>query len=113
MSEISNKHVEASRENGKLGGRPKSAATLLTQKIRDYVAQRLEKDAPELYDILMEKARKGDVAAIKELFDRGMGKATTVVTNEDGELISAVALKFIECGHNTRSTTTSETTDLV
>ena len=105
--------VNLHSEYGKLGGRPKSAATLLTQKIRDYVSERLEKDIPELYDILMEKARKGDVAAIKEIFDRGMGKATTVVTNEDGDLISAVALKFIECGNNTRSTTTSETTDIV
>jgi hypothetical protein len=61
---------EASRINGKKGGRPLLEASRLKQAL----IVKAEKRADELSDVLIEKALTGDIAALKELFDRTMGK---------------------------------------
>lgn len=66
-------------------GRPKSFATLATQKARDYFCANLEQDLPEIYNALVEKAKNGDTQAAKELFDRGWGKPTQAITTEDDQ----------------------------
>lgn len=77
--------ASASRENGKLGGRPKSLATIRTQKAREYISEQLERDLPAIYSSLAAKALDGDTQAAKELFDRGYGKAAQIVVTEDEE----------------------------
>ena len=56
-------------------GRPIASQTLETQNARLYIAERIKEIMPELFDVMFEKARKGDMVAMKELFDRGFGKA--------------------------------------
>ena len=103
-----------SAENGRqFGGRPKSTATLVTQKSREFTTQWVAERLEETLGLLWTEASKGNIIAIKELLERGLGKSSAILGDDDQELIRAVALKFIECGHNTRSTTTSETTDIV
>jgi thioredoxin-like negative regulator of GroEL len=65
-----------SAENGrKYGGRPKGEATILREKAKDYLARRVEEEIEPIADNLIEKAKTGDVPAIKELFDRAWGKS--------------------------------------
>lgn len=74
-----------SKENGKKGGRKKGAATIEREKAKDYIAQRIGEYMPELFNVLITKALEGDMAAIKELFDRGFGKPAQAITGPDGE----------------------------
>lgn len=69
---------EASRENGKKGGRPrgtKTAVTIAREKAREYLSRRVEEEIEPIADSLIAKAQDGDVPAIKELFDRAWGKS--------------------------------------
>lgn len=66
-------------------GRPKSKATIATQKARELFCVRLERDFDVIYTALLTKASDGDVPAIRELFDRGWGKAVTPIISEDEE----------------------------
>lgn len=75
----------SSPKNGKKGGRPKSFATLATQRARDFFCKQLDEDLPDIYQALLENALDGDVQAAKELFDRGWGKPTQALTTEDDE----------------------------
>lgn len=76
-----------SAENGKLGGRPKLFAT----KLREAIIRKAEENAEELAEAILGKAlgktdSMVDVPAMKELFDRGLGKAlqnVDVTTNGD------------------------------
>ncbi len=68
----------ASKQNGKLGGRPKgtkTAVTIAKEKAREYLARRVEEEIQPIANKLIEKASTGDVSAIKELFDRAWGKS--------------------------------------
>lgn len=66
---------EWSRENGKKGGRPRLEAT----KLREAIIRKAEESADALADVLRDKALTGDVPALKEIFDRGLGKAHQTV----------------------------------
>ena len=78
---------KTSIENGKKGGRPKGAATIEREKMKDYIAGRIAENGEAIVGALMVKAIEGDVPAIKELFDRGFGKPTqeTQLTGKDGK----------------------------
>ena len=94
---------EIARQNGKLGGRPKgslSKKTLLKQKIEEQLMEEAQKYIPEMLQALVDAAqgmwvevrkegktvrvyRKApEVQAIKEYFDRIMGKSTQSVEVE-------------------------------
>ncbi len=69
---------DVSRENGKKGGRKvgsKAAHTLEAQELKKRLIKCFKKDADKIYGALIEKAKTGDVQAIKELLDRVWGKA--------------------------------------
>lgn len=85
--------IAANRENAKKGGRPKSTATLKTQQQREILLEILENEIHEIYDALIEKAKKGDVQAAKEIFDRAYGKAPQahVTKDEDGNEMPILA----------------------
>lgn len=56
-------------------GRKPGVASILAEKTRAYIAERLNKDIEPMYEALSKKAKKGDVFAFKELYDRAHGKA--------------------------------------
>lgn len=58
-------------ENGKKGGRPK----LFASKLSEALVRKAEEEAEVLSSVLLEKAKAGDLPAIKEMFDRALGKA--------------------------------------
>lgn len=70
---------ETSRINGRKGGRPRGDASIEAEKARAYIALRIGEYMPIIFDALVAKAKTGDVQAIKELFDRGFGKAHQAV----------------------------------
>ena len=67
--------AEIARINGRKGGRKKGARTIEATLAREYIAKNIGKYMPMIFQALVEKAKTGDVAATKELFDRGFGKA--------------------------------------
>ena len=62
---------KTSAKNGRLGGRPKLYAT----KLHEALIAEAEAHAKPLAKVLAEKALSGDLPAIKEIIDRGIGKA--------------------------------------
>lgn len=91
----------ASRENGKKGGRPKSSATIKTQEQRRLLLEKLETEAPLIFAKLIEKAKEGDVAATKELFDRAYGKAPQKFDDDDLDRLPPLLVKIISNGGDT------------
>jgi hypothetical protein len=56
-------------------GRPKASRTIAAEMFKDYVAKRIVEEQGDIVDALLEKAKKGDTQAAKELFDRAFGKS--------------------------------------
>lgn len=56
-------------------GRKPGAGTLESQKARTYIAERIAEIMPQVFEVLWKKAKAGDMTAMKELLDRGFGKA--------------------------------------
>lgn len=68
----------ASKENGKLGGRPKGSLakhTLQAMKAREKLIEMYCVAAENINLVLIKKALDGDLLAIKELHERVYGKA--------------------------------------
>lgn len=86
----------ASVENGRKGGRPKGSKashTLQTEAGRAFVVATIAKHLGPLIDAMVEKAKKGDTQAFKELFDRGWGKSPQPLT---GDKDNPVYIKGVE-----------------
>ena len=64
---------DISRKNGLLGGRPKNLEAI---KLREELIRQIEANAKPLAKALIDKGLVGDVPALKELYDRGLGKVT-------------------------------------
>ena len=67
---MTDKRALTSSKNGKLGGRPISQATLLTQKMREELIEAVSKKFKKLYEPQLRKALKGDFAAYKLLCEQ-------------------------------------------
>ncbi len=93
---------QASKENGKKGGRPKGAISAATRDAiegKKRMVELINAKVEDLITWLFEKAKqvdeKGnpviDVTAIKELLDRGYGKAaqSVDVTSKGEQIVSA------------------------
>jgi hypothetical protein len=66
-------------------GRKKGIATIEAEKARQLICERLTENLGPILDILIKEAKKGDMRAIRELFDRAYGKAPqTPEIMEDG-----------------------------
>lgn len=65
------KQIAANRLNAQLAGRPKLFAT----KLREALIRKAEENAEPLAEVLVQKALEGDLPAIKEMIDRGIGRA--------------------------------------
>ena len=55
-------------------GRKKEKRTLDKEKAREYIIEQVVKNIRPIIKVLIEKSKKGDLQAIKELFDRGFGR---------------------------------------
>lgn len=65
-------------------GRKPGPASIEREKMKAYIAERIAENGEMIVNALLKKASKGDVLAVRELFDRGFGKATQAISNEDG-----------------------------
>lgn len=92
---------QASRENGKKGGRPKGFAALEAERQREMIAKKLVKEFEPIVDKAIEQAKEGNKDARDWLTERAYGKATTPleVTNPDGSM-STVLVKFLDGANN-------------
>ena len=77
-----------SAENGKKGGRPrgsKAGHTLQTETAKKALIQAYIDNIQPINQALVNKAKKGDIQAIRELHDRVYGRAPQAITTE-GEM---------------------------
>lgn len=59
------------------GGRPKGSKDPLTiqrEALKKYILGRIIRDKKPIIDKLLERAKQGELEAVKELFDRALGK---------------------------------------
>lgn len=75
-------------------GRPKGSkdpTTLVKEQALLILREKVLAEITPVTQALIEKAKTGDVPAIKELFDRAFGKAPQAITDADG---SSLVLAF-------------------
>jgi hypothetical protein len=77
-------------------GRKKGEATLVGERIRNKISEMIEKEQVPLIKALLDKAKKGDVFAFKELFDRAFGRASQAIelSGKDGKDLPIPILKI-------------------
>lgn len=74
-------------------GRPKDSKegqTLVKEKALLVLREMVLREIEPIALALIEKAKTGDVAAVKELFDRAFGKAPQAITGADGGPLQVV-----------------------
>lgn len=82
------------RENGKKGGRPKGSvakSTLEALKAKEELIKAYLDNIKPINKALIEKAKEGDMQAIKELHDRVYGKAVQPI---EGDLKATLEITF-------------------
>ena len=83
--------AEASRENGKLGGRPKSEATIRTQLAREYISLQMKDSLPAITAKAITQAIEGDYKAREWLSERSWGKAPiNLGVDDNGEALKVI-----------------------
>lgn len=70
------------RENGKKGGRPKGTNAILAERGKRELIEAYLKNIKPINEALVNKAKSGDVAAIKELHDRVYGKSMQPISGD-------------------------------
>jgi len=74
------------RGHKKVGGRKKGSKashTLEAEKVREYLIQQIIKEKEPLIKALLEKGKKGDVQALREIFDRALGRVAETIKFEE------------------------------
>ncbi len=67
------------RENA---GRKKGFSAIEAERAREYIVDRVNKSLEPIITSLIEKAEKGDVSAVRILFDRAYGRPNTPIEME-------------------------------
>lgn len=77
---------EVSRENGKLGGRPVSQATIRAHEAKDFISEQVKNNLAPIVNKAVQQAIEGDDKARTWLSDRAWGKPlqSVTATDEDG-----------------------------
>jgi ribosomal protein L17 len=68
-------------------GRPKGSIgknRIEADKAMAYIAERVSKELKPIIDVAIAQAKKGDIAARKDLFDRAYGKPKETVEHQGG-----------------------------
>lgn len=77
-------------------GRPKGFAALAAERTRAKVAEMVELEIVPMTEAQIEKAKKGDTQAFKELMDRGFGKVKEQMDiTTDGDKIVFVPAELL------------------
>lgn len=84
----------------KNAGRKTGFSALRAQEARRQIAEMVSKEILPITQALIEKAKKGDVVACRELFDRAWGRTTQSLTLESPYIFSS---KIEETRKNTLS----------
>lgn len=91
---------DTARFNGKKGGRPKGSKashTLAAEKAREILIMKLVAEIGPVADALIEKAKAGDIQAIKEAFERAFGKSAQPIaaTDSKGNVVPISAINVV------------------
>lgn len=78
---------ETARANGRKGGRPKGLNAINAEKGKALLIQMYLENIKPINQALIDKAKSGDIQAIKELHDRVYNKAAQPLTGGDGGAI--------------------------
>lgn len=89
-----------SKLNGAKGGRPKAARTVEAEKAKDYIAQRVGEYMPQLFDVMITKALKGDVQHLREIFDRAWGRPTQAIAGDKDNPLIVQLSEYITKKHD-------------
>lgn len=86
-------------------GRKKGVIALAFERTRAKVAEMVEKEIEPMTQAMIEKAKKGDAPAFKELLDRGFGKVKEQVdlTSDDEKIVFVPAELIKKHGVNDSS----------
>ncbi len=103
MEETEKTEFKPKKKNG--GARPnsgpKKGSKQKRTRIKEAAALRLtkkiEEKIDELADALVTKALTGDVAGLKEAFERGLGK---VKDTHEHDIVTTVLVRFLDEGKN-------------
>lgn len=68
-------------------GRPRGTNGIQAEKAREYIIRRVSEELEPIMDQLIAKAKKGDMAAIKDLLDRAYGRAKETVEHQGLEFL--------------------------
>lgn len=94
----------ASRENGKLGGRPMSDATLRAQAAKEYISKQVADSLSSIVARAVVQAIEGDFRARDWLSDRAWGKAAiNLGVDEEGKAIVGNAIVLSDFNDETDS----------
>lgn len=77
-------------------GRKQGYAAKSAEEARKLLAERVAEEIGPIADILISKAKKGDIRAIKELFDRAWGRPPVSVDIDTNEGIFPVPIGGIK-----------------
>ncbi len=67
-------------------GRKKGFSAIEAEKARELITQKLSENLSPIIDMLIEQAKKGDIKAVHELFDRAYGKPAQESFMEDKQV---------------------------
>jgi hypothetical protein len=91
---------DISRQNGKKGGRKKASHTIEAEAGRAFVVATIARNLKPLIEAMVEEAKKGNVQAFRELFDRAWGKPPQTIMGEGG---GPLVVKIVSYGGSTDS----------
>ena len=78
-------------------GRKKGVKTIQSEKLREFLIAEVLRERGPIVTALIEKAKTGDVAAIREVFERAIGKVKESMEIETvGEPLNVIILRAIE-----------------
>lgn len=79
------------QKGNKGGGRPKANHTIQAETFKKFLIEKVIAEKTPIIEALIKKGKKGDVQALKEIFDRILGKAQqNLDLTSNGKTIAAI-----------------------
>jgi len=86
----------------KLGGRKKAQHTIQAEAFKKFLIERVIKEKGPIIEALIKKGKKGDVQALREIFDRILGRANQSLDLTSGGRTIAEILNNLDDRSKTR-----------